>query len=129
MKPFNLKEYLANPSRKIVTRDGRNTRIICIDAYINIEGKDFPIIALIEDRYKKEYSSPCTKYGKSLVSRADDLFFALEKHKGWINLYKNKDGVSWISSNYFKSKKEAEEEGKNYTCNVITIEIEWEEQL
>ena len=29
MKPFNLEEYLANPNRKIVTRDGRNARIIC----------------------------------------------------------------------------------------------------
>ena len=32
MKPFNLQEYLANPSRKVVTRDGRQVRIICTDA-------------------------------------------------------------------------------------------------
>lgn len=31
MKQFNLDEYLANPSRKVVTRDGRNVRIRCTD--------------------------------------------------------------------------------------------------
>lgn len=31
MKQFSIKEYLANPSRGIVTRDGRSVRIICTD--------------------------------------------------------------------------------------------------
>ena len=31
MKQFSLEEYLANPSKKVVTRDGRNVRIICTD--------------------------------------------------------------------------------------------------
>ena len=29
MKQFDLQEYLKNPSRKVVTRDGRDVRIIC----------------------------------------------------------------------------------------------------
>ena len=41
MKPFNLEEYLANPSKKVVTRDGRKIRIICTDAK-----SDYPIIVL-----------------------------------------------------------------------------------
>ena len=33
MKQFNLAEYLKNPERKIVTRDGRSVkRILCVDA-------------------------------------------------------------------------------------------------
>ena len=32
MKPFNLEEYLKNPSLKIVTREGKDARIICTDA-------------------------------------------------------------------------------------------------
>ena len=33
MKPFNLEEYLANPNKKLVTRDGREVeRILCTDA-------------------------------------------------------------------------------------------------
>ena len=50
-----------------------------------------------------------------------------EKHEGWINIYRNEDGISWLSPNYFTSKKEAEKEGKCHTCSVITIKIEWEE--
>lgn len=31
MKPFNLEEYLANPSKKVVTRKGLDVRIVCTD--------------------------------------------------------------------------------------------------
>lgn len=31
MKQFNLKEYLKDPNKKVVTRDGKNVRIICTD--------------------------------------------------------------------------------------------------
>ena len=31
MKPFNLEEYLANPHKRIVTRDGRAVKIYCTD--------------------------------------------------------------------------------------------------
>lgn len=44
MKPFNLEEYLANPSRKVVTRNGRDVRIICTD-----RKGDCPIVALIKE--------------------------------------------------------------------------------
>ena len=123
MKQFSLEEYLKNPSKRVVTRDGRNVRIICTD-HDNIsypivgaiKGYDFPF-CFSEDGYV--VGSKCTD--------ANDLFFAPEKHEGWINLYKNEDGISWISPNYFTSKKEAEEEGKAHTCSVTTIKIEWEE--
>ena len=32
MAPFNLEEFEKHPYRKIVTRDGRNVRIVCTDA-------------------------------------------------------------------------------------------------
>ena len=31
MKQFNLEEYLKDPNKKVVTRDGRNARIVCTD--------------------------------------------------------------------------------------------------
>ena len=121
MRQFNLKEYLKNPSRKVVTRDGRNATIHCT----NFRGI-FPIIAEIESVGK---SFSYNEDGKTsyVGSSVYDLFFAPEKHEGWINLYKNEDGISWISPNYFTSKKEAEEEGRAHTCSVKTIKIEWEE--
>ena len=123
MKPFNLKEYLKNPNRKVVTRDGRNVKIICT----NFDSEKYPIIGEIKGYgypaiYDEEGYAPCSDYDNST-----DLFFAPEKHEGWINLYRNEDGISWISPNYFTSKKEAEEEGKAHTCSVTTIKIEWEE--
>lgn len=44
MKPFNLEEYLKNPSRKVVTRDGRNVRIICTD----FDNPDYPVVGEIK---------------------------------------------------------------------------------
>ena len=122
MKQFNLEEYLANPSKKVVTRDGESVRIICTDYY-----GEKPIIAKIEEC---EHSYPFYEDGKFLSYGEPsnlDLFFATEKKEGWINMYKNKDGISWLSHNYFMSKAEAEKEGKTHTCSVTTIKIEWEE--
>ena len=120
MKQFNVEEYRKNPSRKVVTRDGRNVTIHCT----NCVGFR-PVIAEIEG---EDYSLDFNKNGIHCRGISnDDLFFAPEKHEGWINLYKNEDGISWLSPNYFASKKEAEEEGKTYTCSVTTIKIEWEE--
>ena len=123
MRQFSLEEYLKNPSRKVITRDGQSVKIYCTNFDSN-SGQ--LIVAEIEG---SGYSTTFFKNGKFFKSEETplDLFFATEKHEGWINLYKNKDGISWISPNYFKSKEEAEEEGKEYTCNVTTIKIEWEE--
>ena len=120
MKQFNLEEYLKNPSRKVVTRDGRAVKICCTD-YV-----DGPIIAKIEDDV---FSHSFREDGRYVdYEETDyDLFFATEKREGWINLYENEDGISWISPIYFTSKKAAEEEGKTRTCSVTTIKIEWEE--
>ena len=126
MKQFNLAEYLKNPERKIVTRDGRSVkRILCVDA----KG-DYPIVALIKSKgEKEEYPFRYTVNGQFSpgYEKQADLFFVPEKHEGWINLYRNEDGISWLSPNYFASKEEAEKEGKAYTCSVTTIKIEWEE--
>ena len=121
MKQFSLEEYIKNPSRKIVTRDGRNVTIHCTNYDSNS-----PIIAQIEGAHS---SNSFTKEGKfcQISDSKNDLFFKPEKHEGWINLYRNEDGISWISPNYFTSKKEAEKEGKTHTCSVTTIKIEWEE--
>lgn len=42
MRQFNLQEFIDNPSRKVVTRDGRKVRIICTDR----KDLDFPIMII-----------------------------------------------------------------------------------
>ena len=76
MEQFSLEKYLANPSRKVVTRNGRNARIICTDR----RGLNYPIIALIETGSGgEEVAYSYTKDGKRCVDCSDilDLFFAL----------------------------------------------------
>ena len=73
MRPFNLEEYLANPTKKVVTGSGRNVKIYCT----NLEGL-FPIVAEIEGM---KYSMTFNKDGKydwDIISNYD-LFFAEEK--------------------------------------------------
>ena len=59
MKQFNLDEYLKNPERKIVTYDGREVRIICV----NRIDKDYPVVALVRNKNVESVES-YTKDGK-----------------------------------------------------------------
>ena len=80
MKPFNLDEYLANPSRKVVTRDGRNVRIICTDRLA-----EYPVVALLyfeeNEGYSHEQIVTYTRKGQFNMDFENslDLFFAPEK--------------------------------------------------
>ena len=76
MKQFNLDEYLKDPTKKVVTRDGRKVRIICTNAK-----NDFPIIALVYCSDNKEDICTYHKNGHTLntYESPNDLFFASEK--------------------------------------------------
>ena len=123
MKPFNLEEYLANPSKKVVTRDGRKIRIICTDAKTS-----YPIIALVESTDgTTEQLLSFIKNGKYFDNRsnAEDLFFAPEKHEGWVNVYKSESDRS-LGMNIWQTKEEAKK-WVGPADYVTTIKIEWEE--
>ena len=125
MKQFNLDEYLKNPNRKVITRDGHDVRIVCTDC----KNYEYPTVALVtcDD---DEFVVNCTKEGKCHTSNKYkyDLFFAPEKKEGWINIYKTPDGVSHPSEIY-TSKEVAEASAKNRVYYITTIKIEWEEQI
>ena len=86
MKQFNLEEYLKNPDREVVTRDGHRVRIICTDRKNNY---NYPIIALVEadedDERVRSYNID-GKWSVGELENSFDLFFAPTKHEGWINL-------------------------------------------
>ena len=122
MKQFNLEEYLANPSRKVVTRDGSKVRIICTD----FNNYYYPIIAEIQGM-----SDPVTftKEGSFFNWNCDsknDLFFAPEQHEGWINLYRGVLDVTYAGC-VCTSEKEAKESIDDTQRYVATVKIEWEE--
>ena len=117
MKQFNLEEYLVNPSRKVITRDGRSVKIHCT----NYNGAQ-KIIAQVEGN---DYSSAFSNDGRFIVCEESrcDLFFA-EKQEGWINIYKARSyyyGGSVIYPTEVAAKASADPDP------VATIKIEWEE--
>ena len=122
MKQFSLKEHLANPSRKVITRDGRPARIICT----NTKGK-YPVVALVETD-DREITYDFNAEGKFLDDKEDnrDLFFASEKREGWVNIYRNGEG-NIITSVRVYDKKEKAEKAKDNFGYLGTIHIEWED--
>lgn len=126
MEKFNLEKYLANPSRKVVTRDGCPVRILCTDK----KSYNEQIVGLIMGDNGMEFISTWTQQGKSFFNSdtPNDLFFAPEKHEGWVNIYKSKyDGYEL--SQVYQRKEDAET--KKYINDsdvyITTTKIEWEE--
>ncbi len=79
MEKFSLEEYLANPSRKLVTRCGYSVRILCTD-----KKSSLPIVALITDKNGEEFVGNYNSFGEyndSDYACSFDLFFAPEKDK------------------------------------------------
>lgn len=124
MKAFSLEEYIKNPNRKIVTRDGKSVRIICTDK----KGGDYPIIGLcqitndIENCFtfspNGHHSSPTSEF---------DLFFAPEKHEGWVNVYKGYACYNLGGTVPYQSESEAKK-GILKDCGYVgTIKVEWED--
>ena len=123
MERFKLDEYLKDTSRKVVTRDGRNARIVCAD----VKGSA-PIVAVIEEKDNTEnvfrYESDGIMHGYHDI----DLFFAPYIHVGWINIHKDSlyGGKYWPSVVY-STEEEAKEVAAQYKGHVYTTKVEWEE--
>lgn len=125
MKQFNLEEYLANPSRKVITRNGKNVRIICTDRKNSGGNDNYLIIALIKKQEDNEVHLDFNKDGKYRkdVESWCDLFFAPEKKEGWINIYEN----DYLDSIIYPSKEEALNMIDGDMKYITTIKIELEE--
>ena len=117
MKQFSIEEYLKNPSKKVVTRDGRNVKIHCTNY-----SSTYPVIAEIEGLRFSNSFYPDGKFRALKDPSPNDLFFAPEKHEGWVN-------ISLASMKYGGKIYDTEEEAKNSASSdvVATIKIEWEE--
>ena len=125
MKQFNLQEYIAHPERKVVTRDGRSVRIICTD-----RKGDTPIIALVYNANEgQEYGYAFYSDGKYFIDKGDelDLFFAPEKHEGWIIINKWPDGERDTNGIIYNAKLDIPDIPSVGAKRVATIKIEWEE--
>ena len=77
MKPFNLKEYLENPLRKVVTREGCNVKI----KYTGMWATDHPVVADVDTQFSAQQRMIFTEDGKFISNNKPsrfDLFFKEE---------------------------------------------------
>lgn len=106
-----------------MTRNGRKVkRILCTDAM-----GQYPIVALVaalDDDIEKAFSY--TKDGHFYPGEEHiyDLFFAPEKHEGWVNVMGLKSNEMYCGFIY-KSEEEARRNGGETA--IATVKIEWEE--
>ena len=125
MKQFSLEKYLANPSRKVMTRDGRPVRIICTD----MKSYNEKIVGLIMSDTGIESIFTWTQQGKQYLNMdaPNDLFFAPEKHEGYINIYRNEYEDYYKGKIIYSSKEDAIKRGEKTPYYITTTKIEWEE--
>ena len=125
MKEFSLEEYLKNPSLPVITREGKRVRIICTDAK-----SIYPVIGLVDNGICGERFVSCQKNGREsndLIESASDLFFAPEKHEGWIIINKYPDGERDTNGIIYPTKLDIPDIPIVGVKRVATIKIEWEE--
>ena len=126
MKQFNLEEYLKNPSRKVVTREGRAVKIHCT----NYTGTQH-IIAQVEG---SDHSVAFDENGKYYIGNFDskyDLFFAAKKHEGWVIIFKRAllDSFEiWPGIYDDRGKAEHVWEANPGMIECSIVRIEWEEE-
>ena len=126
MKQFDLKEYLANPSRKLVTGDGRKVKILCTN-----RKSPYPIVALVENHDNDNENVYSYRedglYSLFSLSEENNLFFAPEKGEGYINVYRNRDSGHTYAGAVYDSQEDAKKRKAFDENYVTTIKIEWEE--
>lgn len=126
MKEFSLEEYLANPNRRIVIRDGRAAKILCTD-----RNDERSIVALVTTPDSKEQVCCYFPNGKYYKAHDDcrDLIFAPENKEGWVNVFLDSSGSGYKYAVIFNSEQEARNDVvENERCGYITTtKIEWEE--
>lgn len=126
MRPFDLQEYIKNPTRPIVTRDGNIVRIICTDR-VAVQ----PIVALVQTKDRESLFTYTSngKYDVAETATDLDLFFGPEpktKKVGWMNVCKYGDDKHFtlVGGVIHPTREQALTERPDYI--VDTIQIRWE---
>ena len=133
LKPFDIQK--AREGKTVCTRDGRKARIICFDRNCqNAEGENYPIVALIANDNGTEEVVMYDDKGVSMYSLNHendyDLMMLHEKKEGWVNVYRDCDGMNITKDDNIYSSKDAAISSAqiidrdNY---VATVKINWEE--
>ena len=89
----------------------------------NVKNELYPVLALV-DNWGAEICNSYTKEGRFRPGNEAyrDLFFAPEKHEGWVNVYRDFDGL--MCGSVFATEEDAKCKAKTA---IATVKIEWEE--
>lgn len=124
MRQFNLEEYVKNPARRIVTRDGRAARVLCTDRISDT----WPVVALVRDEEGEAVRTFHENGECYLIDESPDpcdLFFAPEKKEGWVNLFKINSTIT--TGEVYNTKEEAKSAVVGSLGYISTVKVEWEE--
>lgn len=122
MKEFDY--YAAKNGKRVMTRDGRNVRIVCFDRKDEIR----PIIALVANKNGGEDPVFYGPSGKCAPNEpGTDLVMATEKRVGWVNIY-TEPGGDRNAIGVYPNEHEAKEDACKFEEKAVaTVKIEWEE--
>ena len=120
MKPFSIKEHLEHPDWKVVTREGRPVRIV----YTELDDSVYPVVAVINNWHAQKFTAGgLFQAGKKMKY---DLFFASERHEGWVNVTRSVADNEAFCGKIYASQLEAEINADD--CTLATVKIKWEEE-
>lgn len=119
-KEFDLEA--AKQGKPICTRDRRKAIFLT-----TLSNKNFPIVAIVscgqeENIYQYDINGVCDEHDDNL-----DLMMLPEKHEGWVNVYKMKDGEIIISQYPYESEDASRNTARPENGYIDTIRIEWYE--
>ena len=130
MKRFSLEEYLANPDKEVITRNGNPVRIICTDRESSVNQ---PVVALVKvsdlDEVCNVFSADGSFY-EVCGENPLDLFFKTTKREGWVNIFSFPAPEARTDEGIYDSYEEAKSFAKNNPdakYYVATVNVEWEE--
>ena len=126
LKPFSLEA--AKSGKPVCTRDGRKARIIAV----GLNNKTYPLAAVIENNGEEDEVHNYTSDGLVTYGTLNDadLMMFPEKKGGWVNVYRDCDGVNITKDDNIYSSKDAAIasaqiiDRDNYVATTI---INWEE--
>lgn len=130
MKRFSLEEYLANPDKEVITRNGDPVRIICTDRESSVNQ---PVVALVKTSDLGEVCNVFSADGSFYEVCGEspfDLFFKTTKREGWVNIFSFPAPEARTDGGIYGSYEEAKSFVKNNPDSeyyVATVKIEWEE--
>ena len=125
LKKFDLEA--AKSGKPIRTRDGQQARLLCAD----LKGTKYPVVCAVTKPKGNEEKVLYMINGKYVADKENeheaDLVMEIEKHEGWVNIYKDPVGRV-VSTQIVFSCEDSAKQNINLNRNYIsTVKINWKE--